>query len=250
MSVFDQNAEDMLPAIAREVHRVLASDGLVIYIHNEEMNLPSAAASLLQRTADQTLLLPCDHWQPGNDLEYCTADRRELESTITKVGVEAAPLARYLVDVFPQLYSRPPDRSDYWKVAAPVMRDYTLPVMTQIRRAVALLRDLQGVRLNDHRTRQLLRSHVEDGLFCQRHGFQVVHSGFFELRHTSSWRDYFGERPPANYFVRGTTRFGYAMTSAPPPIADCEQSLNCQLDPSGDDVTFIACQYGMVARRI
>jgi hypothetical protein len=250
MSVFDQNADDMLPAIAREVRRVLSPDGLVVYIHNEEMNLPSAAASLLQRSSDQTLLLPSDHWLPGNDLEYCTADRREVESTITRVGAEAAPLAQYLVDVFPRLYSNPPDRSEYWKVAAPVLRDYTLPLMTQMRRSVALLRERQGVRLNDHGTRQLLRNHIEDRIFCAGQGFQVVRSGFFELRHKLNWRACFRDRPAATHFVRGTTRFGYATMSAPPLNADCVQYLNGNPLPGDDDVTFIAYQYGMAARRI
>src|SRR5687767_10555678 len=79
MSVFDQNAEDLLPAIAHEIHRVLVDDGVVVYIHNEEMNLPSAAASLLQRSSGRTLLLPSDRWQPGNDFEYCSADRNQVE---------------------------------------------------------------------------------------------------------------------------------------------------------------------------
>jgi SAM-dependent methyltransferase len=250
MSVFDQNADDMLPDIAREVHRVLAPDGLVVYLHNEELNLPSAAASLLNRSAGKTLLLPSDRWRPVNDLEYCSADRSELEQALMQLRQEAQPLAQYLFDVYPRLYGTPPARSAYWKVAAPAMRDYTFPVMSQIRRCVAALRERRSVRLDDHRTTQLLRRHVEDGIFCEKHGFRIVRAGCFELRYNSAWNAYFKDRPSATYFVRGTMRFGYATASAPPPIAEYEQSLNRNPALKNEEVMLIAYQYGLVARKI
>jgi hypothetical protein len=196
------------------------------------------------------LLLPSDRWLPGNDVEYCTADRREVERALTKLGTEVSPLAKYLWDVYPRLYSRPPERSEYWKVAAPVIRDYTLPLMSAVRRSVALLREKLGVHVNDHHTRQLLRSHIEGRIFCERQGFRVIRSGFFEMRHKSSWREHFKDRPSATCFVRGTMRFGYATTTAPPPVADCEQDLNSHPETSDEEITLIAYQYGMVARRV
>jgi hypothetical protein len=250
MSVFDQNAADLLPAIAREIHRVLADDGLVVYIHNEEMNLPSAAASVLQRSSGHTLLLPSDRWHPGSDWEYCSADRTEVERALAKLGMEVQPLAQYLFDVYPALYGTSPDRSEQWKIAAPVMRDYTLRVMSEIRRSVSLLRVQHGVRLEDHRTRQLLQQHIEEGVFCKRHGFQIERSGYFELRHTSSWNVHFQNHPPANHFVRGTTRFGYATIAPPPPTHELAQDLNNNPTLRDDEVMFIAYQYGLVARRV
>jgi SAM-dependent methyltransferase len=250
MSVFDQNAEDLLPAIAREIHRVLVDDGIVVYIHNEEMNLPSAAASLLQRSSGHTLLLPSDSWQPENDFEYCSADRAEVEQALAKLGAEALPLAQYLSDLYPALYGTPPNRSEYSKIAAPVMRDYTLGVMSEIRRWVARLRQQHGVRLDDHRTRQLLQRHIEGGVFCKRHGFQIERSGFFELRQSSSWQGHFQFRPPAAHFVRGTVRFGYATTATPPPTDEFAQDLNRNPTIKADEVMFIAYQYGLVARKI
>jgi hypothetical protein len=249
MSVFDQNAEDILSAIAREIHRVLAADGLVVYVHNEEMNLPSAADSLLQRSSGRTLLLPSDHWLPGNDLEYCSADRNELEHALYGLGERGRPILQYLVDLYPSLYGSPPDRSEYWKVAAPVMRNYTLPVMCQIRETVAILR-AHHVQLDDHRTRQLLQQHIEGRIFCESLGFKIERSGFFELRQNLRWRTYFSQRPAANHFVRGTMRFGYATASTPPPSGEYVQDLNGNPSVGDDDVMFIGYQYGLVARRV
>jgi SAM-dependent methyltransferase len=250
MSVFDQNADDMLPAIAQEIHRVLAPEGLVVYIHNEEMNLPSAADSFLQRSSGQTLLLPSDRWLPGSDVEYCSADRNEVEHALYNLGESARPLLQYLVDLYPSLYGTPPDRSEYWKVAAPVMRNYTLPVMCQIRESVTALREQQRVRLDDYRTKQLLQQHIEGRIFCESLGFKIERSGFFELRQKMNWKSYFAQRPAASHFVRGTMRFGYATASTPPPNEEYAQDLNGNPPVGDEDVMFIAFQYGLVARRV
>jgi hypothetical protein len=250
MSVFDQNADDLLPAIAAEVHRVLARDGLVVYVHNEELNLPSAADSLLQRTSDQSLLLPNDRWLHANDLEYCSANRRDVERALSELGDDAAPLAKYMLDLYPRLYGRLQTRSVNWKVAAPAMRDYTLPMMDRVRRSVAMLRERHGVRFDDHCTMQLLQEHVEDRTFCVKHGFRVVRSGCFELRHAVGWQKNFQARPSASHFVRGTMRFGYATTFPPPPVDEYVQDLNGSPEIHGDEVELIAYQYGMVAHRV
>jgi hypothetical protein len=250
MSVFDQNAEDLLPAIAREVHRVLSPYGLVVYVHNEELNLPSAADSLLQRTAGQTLLLPSDHWHPGNDVEYCSVDRSEVERALRQLGDTARPVLQYLHDLYPSLYGAPPDRSEYWKVAEPVMRNYGVGVMSAIRQNVAALREQLRVQLDDHRTSQLLQQHIEDRIFSERHGFRIERSGFFELRHNTNWKTYFADRPPATHFMRGTMRFGYATASAPPPGEEYVQDLNSNPPVDEAQVTFVAYQYGLVARRV
>ena len=250
MSVFDQNADDMLPAIASEIHRVFGTEGLVVYIHNEEMNLPSAADSLLQRTSGQTLLLPSDRWLPGNDVEYCSADRNEVEQRLYNLGESGRPLLQYLVDLYPSLYGTAPDRSEYWKVAAPVMRSYTLPVMCQIRESVAALREQHRVRLDDYRTRQLLQQHIEGRIFCESLGFKIERSGFFELRHKLNWPAYFSQRPEASHFVRGTMRFGYATASTPPPNEEYAQDLNGNPSVGDEEVMFIAYQYGLVAQRV
>jgi hypothetical protein len=228
---------------------VLAPDGLVVYIHNEELNLPSAAASFLYRTTGSTLLLPNDRWRPGNDFEYCSADRHELESTLIRLGADAQPLAQYLLDVYPLLYGHVA-RSEHWKIAAPVMRDYSPPVMNQIRRCVAMLRERQAVHLDDLRTSHLLQQHVEDRIFCEKYGFQIECSGYFELRHNSRWNTYFKDRPAATHFVRGTTRFGYATASNPPPSEEYVQELNLNPPVQEDEVMFIAYQYGLVARSV
>jgi hypothetical protein len=249
MSVFDQNAVDLWPGIAREVHRVLAPEGVVVYIHNEELNLPAAAATLLKRSGGGALLLPSDSWRPGNELEYCSGARQQIEAALLRLGEEAAPFAHYLCDVYPQLYRKSQAVADGLHVSVPHMQDYTYPVMSRIRSSVSQLRK-HGVSLEDHPTPRLLRSHVEDGIFGQQHGFEIERAGMFEIRRTAPWRSSFKSRPAATYFARGTTRFGYAGDSAPPPLPANQQDLNRNPVPSGDELLLIAYQYGMVARKL
>jgi SAM-dependent methyltransferase len=251
MSVFDQNAEDLLPSIAREVHRVLAPGGAVVYLHNEELNLPSTAASFLRPSAGEVLLLPSDRWRPGNDLEYCSGPRSEIEAALQNMSESAGALVQYLQNVYPQLYNHSQaSLHGFRQVSAAGMGDYSFSKMNQIRLAVAQLRERHGVRLDDYHTTELLRNHIERGLFCREHGFAIERSGIFEIRRTAPWRSCFRERPAAECFVRGTVRFGYAGHHAPPPVLTYEQELNRDPVPGSDEVLFIGYQYGMVARKI
>lgn len=250
MSVFDQNAADLCPGIASEVLRILAPGGLLVYIHNEELNLPSTAASLLQRSAGQTLLLPSDSWQPGNELEYCTGRRGEIESALATLGSEGEPIARFLNDVYPQFYGRLLARTADLRVSAPGMRERTLQVMTQIRACVARLRREWHIDLKDHRTSDLLRNHVEGGIFSEDNGFETLLAGMFEIRRGVAWQTYFSQRPPARYFVRGTMHLGYTAESAPPTVAEFRQELNPRPVLDDSQALFIAYQYGLAVRPI
>lgn len=248
MSVFDQNAADLCPGIASEVRRILAPGGLLVYIHNEELNLPSTAASLLHRSAGQTLLLPSDSWHPGNEVEYCTGDRRAIESALAKLGTEGEPIARFLNDVYPQLYGRLQARTADLRVSAPGMRERTLPMMNQIRACVARLRREWNIDLEDRRTSEMLRNHVERGIFSEHNGFETVLAGMFEIRRGAPWQTYFSQRPPARYFVRGTMHFGYTTETAPPSVTEYRQELNPNPVLDDSQAMFIAFQYGLAVR--
>jgi hypothetical protein len=249
MAVFDQNADDLLPQIAREVHRVLSPDGVVAYIHNEELNLPATAASFLHRSAGQTLLLPSDRWLPTNDLEYCSGSREAIETWIWSHRDDSAPLVQFLQGVYPQLYRVAEMQPATVQVGAPFVRQCTFPVLNRIRRVVGRLREEGEIRLEDHCSSELLKNHVEDRMFSASHGFDAKVSGIFEMRRAQDWRLHFPQGRPATYFVRGIGHFGYVSNAAPTAVRGYEQELNRNPVPGDDEVVFVAYQYGMVATK-
>jgi len=249
MSVFDQNPESIVAEIAEEVRRVLCDNGIAVYLHNEELNLPATAVSMLQHSSGPRLLLPSNSWKPTNDLEYCSGSKSDIEAALAGQGPELHPLQRYLRGIFPQLFGTRPVQSAEGKVEVPFLRECTFPVMSQIRRSVAALRQEWGVSLLDHRTPHLLHGHVER-LFCQSHGFRILRSGVFELRRCTHWSASFLDRPPTPYFVRGITRFGYSSRFGPAPVTEYEQDLNRNPSKRDDDILWIGYQYGVVATKI
>jgi hypothetical protein len=250
MSVFDQNPEQIAGTVAAEVHRVLTDDGIALYLHNEELNLPATAASMLRHASGPRLLLPSDTWKPTNDYEYCSADKRDMDRVFAEPREELAPLQWFIRGIHPQLFGDRPNQSAAGKIDVPFLRQCTVPVMNRVRRSVALLRNQYGVPLIDYRTTELLKNLVEDRLFCPAHGFRTLRSGVFELRSCTAWRDWFADRPATMNFVRGIARFGYSANVAPPPVTEFDQSLNRNPVRGEEDVLMIAYQYGFVAKKI
>ena len=252
MSVFDQNPSSIAPAVAREIHRVLRDHGSVIYIHNEELNLPATADSFLNRHNEARLLLPSDSWNPTNDLEYCSGNRADIENAAKSFQQELGPLVWYVRGMYPQLYSERLIHDSVGKISVPFLRECTVPVMAQIRNSVKFLRTERKVILTDHRTAILMGELIEQKLFSPEHGFQVIQSGVFEIRQRTHWKNHFGEKPPVHHFVRGLSRFGFTSESEPAPRADFDQTLNRTELKSVDtksenDVLLVAYQYGCVA---
>ncbi len=252
MSVFDQNPSSIAPAVAREIHRVLRDHGMVIYIHNEELNLPATADSFLNRNNEARLLLPSDSWNPTNDLEYCSGNRADIENAAKSFQQELGPLVWYLRGIYPQLYSERLSHDSVGKISVPFLRECSASVMAQIRNSVKFLRTEKRVILTDHRTSILLGELIEQKLLSPEHGFQVIQSGVFEIRQRTHWKNHFNEKPPVQHFVRGVSRFGYTSESEPEPRADFDQSLN-QPEPKSvapksiDDILLVSYQYGCVA---
>ena len=252
MSVFDQNPSSIAPKVASEIHRVLRESGTVIYIHNEELNLPATADSFLELEGGARLVLPSDSWSPTNDFEYCTGSRVEIENATKSFRNELAPLVWYLRGLYPQLYGDRVNHDSVGKVTVPFLRECTAPVMAQIRNSVKYLRTEGKMILADCRTADLVGELIEQRLFSQEHGFRCVHSGVFEIRQTTHWKAQFNEKPPVQHFVRGVSRFGYTSESEPAPREDFDQSLNglglnSDAPISNDDVKLISYQYGCVA---
>ncbi len=257
MSVFDQNPSSIAPVVAREIHRVLRDQGKVVYIHNEELNLPATADSFLNRNNESRFLLPSDSWNPTNDLEYCSGNRADIENAAKIFQQELGPLVWYLRGIYPQLYSERLNHDAVGKISVPFLRECSAPVMAQIRDSVKFLRTEKKIVLADHRTAILMGELIEQKLFSQEHGFQVIQSGVFEIRQRTNWKNHFNEKPPVQHFVRGLSRFGYTSESEPAARADFDQSLNRpepksadpkSVDPkSDDDVLLVAYQYGCVA---
>jgi len=267
MSVFDQNPASIAPKVASEIHRVLREGGTVVYIHNEELNLPATADSFLDRQGGVRLVLPSDCWSPTNDLEYCSGFRVEIENATRSFQNELAPLVWYLRGLYPKLYGESVNHDSVGKVSVPFLRECTASVMAQVRNSVKYLRTERKVTLIDHRTADLVGDLIEQRLFSQEHGFRVVQGCVFEIRQSSHWKAQFNEKPPVPYFVRGLSRFGYTSESEPAPRKDFDQSLNgiglnsdapnSEDSPKSDDaprsedeVKLISYQYGCVANRV
>ena len=254
MSVFDQNPSSIAPKVASEIYRVLGDSGRLVYIHNEELNLPATADSFLNRPEGAKLLLPSDSWNPTNDFEYCSGNRADIETAAKGFQQELGPLVWYLRGIYPQLYGERVNHDAVGKVSVPFLRECTAPVMGQIRKSVEFLRSVTKVALIDHRTADLVGDLIERQLFSPEHGFQIIQSGVFEIRQMTHWKNQFNEQPPVQHFVRGLSRFGYTSESEPEPRADFDQSLNRpkskSVDPkSDDDVLLVSYQYGCVAHK-
>lgn len=249
MSVFDQNPEAWSPQIAKEIHRVLKPGGRVVYIHNEELNLPATADSFVNRSLSQ-LLLPSPQWTVENDVDYCSASRLDVEKALASNDQKLAPVYWYLRGIYPTLYGevRTPDASG--KITVPFLRECGPVVTLRIRQAVAYLHEHFQVELKHHSTASLLRTVLEENLFSAGQQFEKEVSSVFELRSSQSWTDFFAERPTPQYFVRGLTRFGYTSRSQPAIRSDYDQSLNTNPTARENETMFIAYQYGFVARKI
>ncbi|MGE3778912.1 MAG: class I SAM-dependent methyltransferase [Pirellulaceae bacterium] len=248
MSVFDQNPAMVLARMAREIHRVLAVNGLVVYVHNEELNLPATAASLLRHPTGPRLLLPRNRWQPPNEQEYSSGDEAQIARAWTGGGARLAPLEMYLRGVLPQRYGQAAPTAN-GKIAVPFLRRCTPAVMDQVREAVAFLRDAMGVPLTDHPTADLLQNVVARALYSPEHGFCRLRSGMFEIRRCTPWRAWFEGKPPRTCFVRGVARFGAARADTPSPVPEFDQALNDLPAPREDELLLVGYQYGFVARK-
>jgi SAM-dependent methyltransferase len=249
MSVFDQNPEGNAKAVASEIHRVLKDDGFVVYIHNEELNLPATADSFVRRANQSRLLIPSNHWSPSNDLDYCSGARVEIEAALTTGRSELAPLFWFLRGIYPDRYGERSSHDAMGKVAVPFLRDCSADAMIQIRKSVEFLQTVMRVEVVHHSTSSLLKDLLEKKLFSAENGFRILSSDVFELRQTALWQNHFEERPPATYFVRGLTRFGFTSNSPPQTMLHYQQSLNQNPTLNENETMFIAYQYGFVASK-
>ncbi|MEQ1828575.1 MAG: class I SAM-dependent methyltransferase [Pirellula sp.] len=246
MSVFDQNPVANSKQVASEIHRVLADSGRFVYIHNEELNLPATADSFSQRSR---LLLPSPNWLPQNDIDYCSGSKHDIETALSSGRPELAALAWYLHGIYPQLYGEVIAQKETGKVTVPFLRDCSAQAMEKIRESVRFLSEVLRVELNHHRTSSLLQELIENQIFSPDNGFEIVESGTYEIRHAFAWNEVFQDRPIANYFVRGLTRFGFASPCAQAPIHHYRQELNSNPPIDVDEKMFVAYQYGLTARK-
>ncbi len=163
MAVFDQNPESAIGDIAKEVHRVLVDGGVVIYIHNEELNLPATAASMLysslhplQLRSEPRYLLPSDRWQPTNDLEYCSGHKDDIDEALGQLGEDGALLSAYIHGVHPGLTGTVQPQTSTGKVETHFIQKCTVETMRRIRQLVSTLQTECGVQLRHHATADLL----------------------------------------------------------------------------------------------
>jgi SAM-dependent methyltransferase len=249
MSVFDQNPASTASAIAKEIHRVLRPNGTIVYLHNEELNLPATAHRFMYETHPPRCLIPSDRWSPTGEGDYCTVDREPMEKCIAQGHPPLAALQEYLLGIYPGRYGDSARPDAVGKVSVPYLRMLTPERMMQVRQATGWMRRHLGVSCTEHRTAELLSSVVHQ-IFAPENRFQVRLSGVFELRERYPWQDCFAERPREQYFVRGVTRFGYASTLAPEPRGDMDQSLCHPKTIGADDVLLVAYQFGMLANSL
>jgi SAM-dependent methyltransferase len=250
MSVFDQNPEMNSGKIAAEIHRVLADDGVVVYIHNEELNLPATADSFARRPSNSRLLVPSPIWSHTNDNDYSSGERQAIEAALTTQRSELAPLYWYLRGIYPRLYDGSTAADASGKVTVPFLRDCNAAMMAQIRDSVRFLQEVMHIPLVHHSTSDLLKNLLNDQLFSEENGFRTLVSDTFEIRHRTLWSTYFGERPPVPYFIRGLTRFGYTTSQSPLPVARFRQELNDNPSIADDETLFVAYQYGLLAHKL
>ncbi len=248
MSVFDQNADSVLPRISQEIGRVLADDGVAVYIHNEELNLPATASSELMRAG--RVMLPSDRWRPNNDLEYCFVRREELRREVLLPGGDVGEIGNYLRAIYPELFgvAQQPTETGYLDV--PFLGDADYRAWSRLRREVGAVRERRPTIFCDQSTSDILRRRIEGELFCENYGWQILRSGIFEIRMRVPYSRLFREAPPEPYFVRGVSKFGYSSPTLPEPRADCLQDLNDDPRPNRNlEIMLIAYQYGLVARK-
>jgi hypothetical protein len=247
MSVFDQNADSALPRIAEELHRVLAKDGLAVYLHNEELNLPATAASMWESSA--RILLPNDHWHPTNNLEFCSVARNGLVRVLSQLGEERGWIERYLRAIYPQFFGIGVCPSASGKIDVPFLRPDNYPLLMQIRGAVGKMRERGLLELTEHRTTDLLRARIEALLFGGGM-WKILRSGVFEIRTNAMWNRLFRKQPAESHFVRGISQLGYASAADPQPVPYYEQALNDHPSRQPTEVTLIAYQYGVVVKKM
>jgi hypothetical protein len=248
MSVFDQNPTAALAQIAHEVSRILVPNGLIMYIHNEELNLPATANSLLQTTYGARILIPSDRWEPTNDYEYASAPKDRIDQICRQIPEKCGPLLEYLQAIYPQVYGTRASTSHEGRIDVPFLRNCNYPILSRIRQVVSALRNEYAVPMLDHQTSDLLVHHVRRNLFCESHGFEVLKSDLFEIRLCVDWRTCFPEPPTERFCTRGIARLGYLAEEDPAANPLCSQELNTRPQPSSEELTLIAYQYGLLAR--
>lgn len=246
MSVFDQNTDAVLSDISREIHRVLVPGGMVIYIHNEELNLPATAAS--HYDANQHLLLPNDRWRPNNGREYCSVKGEVLNYYRNRMQSEAEELLPYLRAIYPQIYKPDEWQSKAGRVDVPFLRKSNFSQFMRTATAVGKLRHA-GMDVVEHQTSELLSQKIENELFSSELGWQVLESGTFELRSVSEWSDWFKQCPEESCFVRGIGRLGYATQRQPRTGFRQLQGAHEFCDWEKGERSFIAIQYGLAAMK-
>ncbi|MCR9296783.1 MAG: class I SAM-dependent methyltransferase, partial [bacterium] len=242
MSVFDQNAVDMLPAIAEELQRVLHPGGSVVYLHNEELNLPASFASAL-RAQPACYLIPSLRWQPTNDHEFALVPCRDLDQALASTPQPFPNLRQYLQRLLP-----PTAVSTSEKRQVPLGTLITPKRIQDMQREFATLSQQYPMAVGDISTSALLANHVERLLFSEHHGFRITDSGVFEIQLVVDWRTCFETLPKERCFARGITRFGLASSERLRTQADFRQELNStpRFD-SKSQLLMTAYQYGMVA---
>ncbi len=245
MSVFDQNAADTMPAIGREIRRVLKPNGSVVYLHNEELNLPATFASFL-RSDPPLYLVPSLRWQPLNDQEFCAVLKAQLEAAIASQSSTTSILPRYLARLVP-----PDPKLSTRRVNVPLDEIITPSNIATLQLELSGLSGHHRLDIQEHSTGELLANLVEKRLFCAENGFEIQSSGIFELHRAVDWKSCFQSLPTERCFARGITRFGVASTERIPPRPDYSQELNSLPDfDRSSEILLIAYQYGLAARKL
>jgi hypothetical protein len=250
MSVFDQNPDSVYGQISAELSRVLQPDGVVVYLHNEPLNLPATGYSLWESGDGRRLILPNNRWRPANDWEYCSGDREDIERGLSQLGDRGDPLRRFLATTYPHLDGLAPTGDVADQPGESFFHKCDFPVIAQLRQLTGLLRDQFGVSMTDQGTGELLSTRLEQRLFCTAHGWQIVRAGMFEIRRCEPWKSHFPRPPVGPYFVRGIGQFGYVSQSEPPANLSCRQDLNGSPIRRDDELGLIAYQYGVIARKV
>lgn len=241
MAVFDQNPTTAMPAIGKEIRRVLKTGGRFLYIHNEELNAPAMTASMLLKSSPM-YLMPNPSWAPYTDAEYCLAKKEHADIAIRNNVDKTPRLRSYLRAMMP-----PQDAKDLAKVVVPTMSRITPADLQCIRQEVKHLVE-SGLNIQPVRTADLLDSILQNDLL-KTNGFEVFEAGLFEIRKTSPWSKWFETEPLVKNFVRGVAHFGYASALSV-PINIARQVLNDEPQPAPDEVLLIAYQYGLSAKAI
>ena len=244
MSVFDQNPASAMKEIALQMHRVLRDDGVVVYIHNEELNAPATCASF--RACSQ-YLIPSNRWQPTNDWEYCSGNVYSVEHSLVRLGSRGIPLKEYIQTFHTRERQQ---RSGVGKLSVPLASRLSGPDLQQLRTTVQTMRDAHRVPLTDRSTGDLLSERVERQLLNRVNGFEVIESGVFEIQIAAPCQRFLQNRPNTRHFVRGITKFGYTCHQRPSPNPRCVQHCNDSPVMARGEILFVAYQYGVLARKV